>query len=221
MKLDYSIGDGAMMLFPTPIFRHVFPNTEALNGRLREIVLEVERRDGGVTRSNVGAWHSREDLLCWPHPEIAELTQMIKVGTQRLTELVAGEEAKGMHVDMDGGAWANVTRDRGFNKLHNHPGCTWSGVYYVTLGDGVADAEPGMGAIEFLDPRMGVDTGDMPGEPFGGKYRVVPEPGLLLMFPSWLYHFVNPFHGSGERISIAFNIKLRLRPAVPGGNPPG
>ena len=41
--------------------------------------------------------------------------------------------------------------------------------------------------------------------------------GLLLMFPSWLNHFVNPFMGGGERISIAFNLDAEVIPraAVP------
>ncbi|MCZ6839887.1 MAG: putative 2OG-Fe(II) oxygenase [Alphaproteobacteria bacterium] len=29
---------------------------------------------------------------------------------------------------------------------------------------------------------------------------------IELIFPAWLKHYVNPYHGDGERISIAFNI---------------
>ena len=45
------------------------------------------------------------------------------------------------------------------------------------------------------------------------KLRVPPEACLMLLFPSWLYHYVNTFHGQGERISIAFNVTLRFHPA--------
>ena len=33
-----------------------------------------------------------------------------------------------------------------------------------------------------------------------------PQPGLLLMFPSWLSHAVRPYRGDGVRISIAINM---------------
>ena len=33
-----------------------------------------------------------------------------------------------------------------------------------------------------------------------------PGPGLLFLFPSWLFHQVRPYRGTGRRISIAFNL---------------
>jgi hypothetical protein len=44
------------------------------------------------------------------------------------------------------------------------------------------------------------------------------EAGMMVLFPSWLYHFVNPFFGDGERISIAFNIQWQ---EMPGNTPSG
>ena len=35
-------------------------------------------------------------------------------------------------------------------------------------------------------------------------------PGMMVIFPRWLYHYVNPVHGKGERISIAFNLRLQI-----------
>ena len=46
-----------------------------------------------------------------------------------------------------------------------------------------------------------------PGNPFGQTVSVPPRPGLMVLFPSWLYHWVNPFYGEGERISVAFNVR--------------
>ena len=33
-----------------------------------------------------------------------------------------------------------------------------------------------------------------------------PEPGLLLLFPSYYYHRSLPYDGAGERISISFDL---------------
>ena len=37
---------------------------------------------------------------------------------------------------------------------------------------------------------------------------IAPQAGDLLLFPSWLYHSVNPFSIETTRISIAFNGRI-------------
>ena len=39
---------------------------------------------------------------------------------------------------------------------------------------------------------------------------IKPEEGLLLMFPIWLQHLVEPFYGEGERRSLSANISVHL-----------
>ena len=85
--------------------------------------------------------------------------------------------------------------------MHNHPGAVWSAVYYVASGDPYPD-QPGNGNFEFMDPR--------PGNLHGGKEIIRPEPGLLMIFPAWLNHYVNAYHGDGERISIAWNMTVEI-----------
>jgi hypothetical protein len=46
-----------------------------------------------------------------------------------------------------------------------------------------------------------------PGNPCGQRVIFRAEAGTMILFPSWMYHFVNAFHGPGERISIAFNMQ--------------
>jgi hypothetical protein len=36
--------------------------------------------------------------------------------------------------------------------------------------------------------------------------RLQPKSGMIVMFPSWLSHGVDPWEGEGERISIALNV---------------
>ncbi|WPZ33410.1 TIGR02466 family protein [Thalassobaculum sp. OXR-137] len=209
MPLEFQVAQDLVMAFPTPILKIRVPEAAQINPGLRSQILDRERSEPGQVRSNVGGWHSNDDLLDWPGPEVGALKSWIGRAIQRMTEVTAGKQQQGLNVQLDGGAWANVLRDGGYNKIHNHPGCSWSGVYYVSLGERRGDI-PGNGQIEFLDPRMGVDFAELPGMPFAGKHVVEPEPGLMLVFPSWLYHYVNPFHGSGERITIAFNVILRI-----------
>lgn len=205
------LGD-VLFAFPTPIFMRQWPDSEALNRALRDLVLAKERDDSGVSRSNAGGWHSDDQLFKWDHPAIAELERRVREAARDITLKTCGQVAREKTMDMEMEGWANVSRDRAYNRIHKHPECTWSGVYYVSLGDG----EPGVrdnGSIEFVDPRMAVESGALPGQPFGGQFRLAPEPGMMLMFPNWLLHWVHPFQGSGERISLAFNVTLSFRPA--------
>lgn len=198
--------------FPTPILRKQFADTEAVNSGLRALALEREKTSPNVGRSNVGGWHSTEDLFEWPGPAVATFRGYVADGVSEITHFsMEGKLDRPIDTDMDGGAWINLCRDGGYNKIHNHPDCHWSGVYYVSLGNQAEDAPRGAGMIEFLDPRMGATDVGLNGADAFPKLVVDPQPGLMVIFPSWLYHYVNPFHGTGERISVAFNVNLRFK----------
>lgn len=62
--------------------------------------------------------------------------------------------------------------------------------------------------LEFRDPRGGVEMAGIPGDPFGRSIVVRPQSGVMVIFPSWLLHWVNPYQGGGERISVAFNSRV-------------
>lgn len=200
--------------FSTPILMRTWPDSAQLNASLQELVLAKERDSKGVTKSNLGGWQSEQGLFHWQHPAIAELQRRVREATIEITGKTCREALQGLSEDLHVNGWANVSRDRSYNRIHAHSECTWSGVYYVSVGE----PDPNVldnGSIEFLDLQMAVHGGhaQLPGRPFGGQLRVPPEPGLMVMFPSWLPHWVHPFQGSGVRISIAFNVTLRFRPA--------
>lgn len=203
--------DGDVLLaFATPIFARHWPNSEALNRELRALVLEKERGSPGAAKSNIGGWHSDEDLFQWGGPAIEELRQRVAEACQIITRKTCGEALKGLTAEIRLDGWANVSRDRNYNGLHNHPHCTWSGVYYVSLGER-DQSGPYNGVIEFPDPRLGVNWVSIPGQAFGTHLQIVPQAGTMLMFPSWTHHWVHPFYGQGERISLAFNVKMEFR----------
>lgn len=189
-------------VFPTVMMERTLDDVLPLNDRLRQIVLDRERTTEGLKASNVGGWHSSADLLDWAEPEIKVLESAIMAAGRDITATMLPPGIDGdIEVKVYGGCWANVIRDGGYNKIHNHPGAVWSGCYYVCMGE--PEPQPDFnGWIEFQDPR--------PGNIHGGKERINPEPGLLLMWPGWLNHFVNPFKGSGDRISIAFNLEAEV-----------
>ena len=87
--------------------------------------------------------------------------------------------------------WANVNRRGQANKLHTHPGCFWSGTYYVDDG-GVAEDPSLGGEFEFFDPRgVGPLLGETeravlaPGVTQSSPL-VRPRTGMMVLFPSWM-----------------------------------
>ena len=96
--------------------------------------------------------------------------------------------------------WATVLDQGGHQAAHLHPTGWLSGVYYAAVPptrDGPEDA----GWIEFGRPPDDFRLSVPP------KTRLIePEPGLMLLFPSYFYHRTVPFHGAGKRVSIAFDI---------------
>jgi uncharacterized protein (TIGR02466 family) len=101
-------------------------------------------------------------------------------------------------------AWANVNRRGDFNEVHTHPGATWSGVYYVDRGEPKPDAEGT--AIDLYDPYPARTNVFFP-ELSTSNLLFKREPGLMILFPSYVPHAVPPHRGDRECVSIAFNAR--------------
>jgi uncharacterized protein (TIGR02466 family) len=104
-------------------------------------------------------------------------------------------------------SWCHVTTDGGFHEWHNHPNCSWCGIYYVDIGD----STPENGANAFYDPR----SPSMSYVDHGTRYleddlrvRVPPENGTLLIFPSYLYHSGTLYRGERDRLLVSFNARI-------------
>lgn len=93
-------------------------------------------------------------------------------------------------------AWANVMEAGAYEKPHIHEGGWLSAVYYPR----VPAQSGGGGEIVFGAHDLGPDV------PSQSPFRLLPSPGQMIVFPSWLYHSTAPFAGEGIRVSIAADI---------------
>jgi len=217
MSLNVAMTPDITLAFGVPVMIQMMPGAAPLNAGLRRIILEREQASAGKSKSNAGGWHSEETLLSWPEPEIGTLRGWIDGAVQRMCRLPLREQADALRLAFTAKAWANVNRRGHYNNLHCHTGSHWSVVYYVATGE----EEPGHqfnGMLELRDPRPAAIHGRLPAFMFGRGMNVRPQPGLLVMFPAWIEHWVHPFFGSGERISIAVNIDV-TRYDVGAGSP--
>ena len=188
--------------FPTLIGRMWIPDADAMNRDLRALILAEEGQYASLGRSNVGGWHSRPDFLNRPDPSAPALTQWLTWALRRIIAATSGPDAFQGRLSIS--AWAVICRAGAYHAPHSHPDSAWSGVYYVDPGADTPD-RPLSGILEFLDPRAGVEAVTAPGDPYGEPFRVRPEAGLLVIFPSWLFHWVHPYVGPTPRIAVSFN----------------
>ena len=192
-------------VFPTLIGRFRIPDADAMNQDLHALILEEEGKYASLERSNIERWHSRPDFLHHPEPSIAGLTSWLTWGIGRMVDATAGPGVFKGPLSLS--AWATVCRAGAYHAPHSHPDSAWSGVYYVDAGS-ESPGHPLSGILELLDPRAGVDAVTAPGDPYGEPVRIRPEAGLLVIFPSWLYHWVHPYAGQTPRVAVSFNAAL-------------
>jgi tetratricopeptide (TPR) repeat protein len=97
-------------------------------------------------------------------------------------------------------SWAVVLEAQGHQGPHFHPDGYVSGVYYARLPSVMRAGAGDAGCIEF--GRTADHIGGAR-EPLIEVLR--PEEGLMLLFPSYVYHRTIPFEGSEPRVCIAFD----------------
>jgi uncharacterized protein (TIGR02466 family) len=194
--------------FGTPVSNYLWPDSDAINAALSDVILQKEKADRGITRSNVGGWHSQTDLFNWDLDCVRTLKDRVTSCALDMTRLMTTEVGQ-RKINLQMECWANVSRRGQYNSVHDHAGTTWSGVYYVSGGKPDND-DPLNGKLELIDPRLGAKLFDGAEKGFFGRCFVRPVPGLMVIFPSWLKHMVHPFVGSGERISVSFNVHVRF-----------
>ena len=126
--------------------------------------------------------------------------------------------------------WANVILSAGgFSKPHIHGGgdTVWSGVYYPksdheNLDDFdqhkfiIGGTQAGSGNLILRDPAVNIKAqvkiprGKLKNKAyFGSSITVKPRESLLVVFPAWLEHYVQPVTDNTRRYSISFAINKK------------
>ncbi len=201
--------------FPTPVFKMRLDGAAEINAAVKQTILEMERNYASKGYSNFGGWHSGYSFSDWGGPALQRILEAAKDLASRATKPREGE-AHGFPWSIK--SWANVIRRGHANNMHTHVGCFWSGAYYVDTGEAGENPDLG-GLLVFHDPRNGAVTLDLATARGGPESQpvVVPETGVLVLFPSWLPHSVTPYLGGGVRISVGVN--LALAESARGGEP--
>jgi len=119
----------------------------------------------------------------------------------------SGHEVEQIQAHVDH-MWVVSQYENEYNPIHFHTYCDISTVMYLKVPE--FDERTKNGKLpEYKHQRDGMiewvyKTPDQNGLEMG-TFSIMPEPGMLYVFPSNLLHTVYPFQGKGERRSVAFN----------------
>ena len=193
-------------LFPSQVWRH---HTDKIDNRkLENIILEKEQKDKGVTFTNVGGYHSSAINL-----EKEKGFKCIYDYINECMEVILFENNYKLNLGiLSSHGWININRKGDFNREHVHPDCHWSGVYYVKT-------HANCGELRFHNPiaassmvksghLLNLTSSNIKTSFFLNSIPLDPYEGSILIFPSWLFHSVDPNRSNYDRISISFNIDI-------------
>ncbi len=108
--------------------------------------------------------------------------------------------ARNTHKYNYSGAWSVLLRKQGFHLNHFHSHGWYSGPYYIHLPDAVHDETSKQGWVKFGEP--GFDSV----VPLPADLIVKPEPGLMVRFPSFVWHGTIPFESDETRMVVALDL---------------
>ena len=189
-------------IFPTPVWTSIIPDFQELNNKMETYIKSLHSANPeGITKSNLLGWHSEDFDLEKEEPRffINSISSSLSTVFKDMGWNLKDQETKITSM------WSIINKKYSSNARHIHSNNYISSAYYVK-------APKNCGNIVFHDPRS-VTTFRYPkiSEPNNlntNVFAVEPKDGLLVLFPSYLYHSVDLSRTEEERIVISFNINL-------------
>lgn len=205
-------------MFAVPMVEVQHPDCRELNRRLRDLIMARTGEGDRYANPRPSMMGSRQQVFesdftffADDQGPAAELREFCWRALSRAIAQLNGYGAAEMErIQIRSHTWFHVTRGGGEFGLHNHPMASWSGVYCVDPGDS-APGDAGSGALTFVNPtalaNMFIDPANIRlRKPYSSGDLVYPaQAGRLVLFPSWVFHHVQPYRGTRERITVAFN----------------
>ncbi len=209
---DCSIERMISQVFTTPILRESTGLTLEQLFEIRDYLLGLREKSAGEEKSNRGGWHSSGNLF---NPaEYRSFPAMQEAVIQVLFRYIGETFGYRGDIQLALTGWAVINGPGNYNAPHNHAANLLSGALYITVPPGMRGGE-----IVFQDPRLNLNAHETPAMRELGikppwmatQINVAPTAGDILVFPSWLMHYVEPFQSDDPkavRIVVSFNASV-------------
>ena len=190
------------LFFSTPIWASKILDYENINQMMLLYITELQKNDPeGITKSNFKGWHSKYFNMKDEQPKnfVEAIKPNINIALEEMAWDVTNQSVKIQ------GVWAIINEKNAWNQKHHHSNSDLSGAYYVSAHENCGD-------IVFYDPRPAPvhkhPISKFPNELNATRREIKPEPGMLILFPSYLEHSVRANLSDKKRIVISFNLTL-------------
>ncbi|MCB2064753.1 MAG: hypothetical protein KDE25_15185 [Novosphingobium sp.] len=193
-------------VFAPIIDEYQVPDMDRLNRDLVAEIRQWQQEDGGMTRSNVSGWHSSGNIFKRTDPAIEKACKhFIEACKPTLERYFTKEQLNNARLDLEG--WANINPPHGYNQMHTHDTFDLSGVYFVKIPQTSSEAS---GALQFLNPSYRYGPYSKLFHAMNPpKFTFRPKEGTLLVFPATMPHWVLPNDEDEDRITLAFNLRMK------------
>jgi|TARA_R100001463_G_scaffold14101_2_gene37333 uncharacterized protein (TIGR02466 family) len=183
------------LIFTQSIVEEKFEDLDLKKEILNELRISEESNNGRI-RTNYGGFQTKD----------IKNVKIIKLLGEKISKLMFKHYKINTRYIEICNLWINKNNKGDFNNTHIHDHCHFSGVYYV-------NASTNGGSLKFLNDDTKVFASLWKyiekDSDFYSEYFIKPEENLLILFPSYLKHMVEPHNDEKARISVSFNINLK------------
>ena len=190
------------LFFSSPVWTNKIEDYKNINIELIKYISSIREKDEeGTIKSNTIGWHSKDFNL--KDEGLKKFINSIKPGINIALQDMSWDLKK-QKVNITN-MWAIINQKDAYNQRHQHGNSDLSAAYYVAASENCGD-------IVFYDPRPAPvykhPIAASPNILNANINSIKPLDGLLVLFPSYLEHSVNPNLSGKTRIVISFNISL-------------
>tara|TARA_R100000742_G_C4278292_1_gene100923 strand:- start:672 stop:1238 length:567 start_codon:yes stop_codon:yes gene_type:complete len=167
--------------------------------QIKKEVNTIVKSDKGRVISNQGGYQSN-------NIEIEKFVHLSFLKEIILNNTIQYKQSLGLKTECKlDNLWININNFKDFNISHMHPNSSISGVFYIEClkeSGQIVFENPFRDHLGYTwDSRLTVYNPNT-----SSKWKIVPETNKLLLFPSFLNHYVEPNLSKDKRISISFNV---------------
>ena len=182
-----------------------WPSLEAYLGDLRTTLIRMHKLTAHPLENSLrGGSQTARNLRQDKDPVIAAFFKAIDAPIRAYMDAVGqGDDPLRMRNTGDyalRGAWSVRLRPGGHHVDHIHPQGWLSSAFYVETPVAALDRDSREGWIKFGQPKIRTTPRLEP------AHYVRPQPGTLVLFPSYMWHGTVPFTTDEARMTIAFDV---------------
>ena len=197
------MGKNLTPVFSSFCYKKNFNNKVLDRSLFEKTAYACEKQSEGMQISNMGGYHSL-NFMGFDDPMKSKLLEVINKEVKKCA-IEFGLKLKGKNIRVSN-FWFNINRKKDHNKMHTHLGSIFSGVFYIKTPDKCGRLVLEDPSTQLMQSFLNYWHLDYEYNQYTSMvWNISPDPGDLVIFPSWMSHYVEPNMSDEDRISISFN----------------